>query len=64
MPPPTQNSLNFCAFCAGGGGHMLQFTPFSHPRSKISGSATEGGMISGCPYSGVPLYPSEWSRGV
>ena len=24
----------------GGGGHALQFTPFSHPRSKISGSAT------------------------
>ena len=42
MPPLTQNSLNFCAFCAGGGGggHVLQFTPFSHPRSKISGSAT------------------------
>ena len=36
MPPPTQNSLNFCAFCVGGGG----FTLFSQPRSNISESAT------------------------
>ena len=46
MPPPTQNSLNFCGFFmrgvgggvgGGGGEHVLQF---SHPHSKISGSAT------------------------